>query len=227
MKTSHYALLAAVSVLGCLPPAAQALGAAQPIVTLGPETITRSDYVADHGALPVGRDVLRKMVFSALVFQAAAKAGVMPTEADVDARVKDITAHQPALAPQVVHSGRTAESEDRYGARKPAHSECGRFRCRGRKLLHPKRDSVTRCRARCRRRMVVCQSKADSERAEISARCMDLAPEAIARQAGPQGCGRQRLQHRYGSPSRLMCVQTDRGNGSCHEVGGDQDSCRS
>ncbi len=69
----------------------------RPIVTVGNEPISRYEYelVLDEKA---GRSILTKLVYSALVTQAATKAGVMPTKQDVDARMADLQRRSPQLA---------------------------------------------------------------------------------------------------------------------------------
>jgi hypothetical protein len=160
---------------------AQAPADTQPIVTLGAETITRSDYIATLEAA-VGKDILRKMVFSALVLQAAAKAGVTPTEAEVDARVKDISIHQPALVPQVsTPAGRENLMTDialenlRIQNVVVSDAEVANFYTRNAALFTlPSQVQTT---------LVVSQTQADADRAEILLG-QDLTPEAIAAKPG-------------------------------------------
>jgi hypothetical protein len=179
----YCASLITVGLLALMPMAvhAQAPADTQPIVTLGAETITRSDYIATLEAA-VGRDILRKMVFSALVLQAAAKAGVMPTEADVDARVKDISIHQPALVSQVsTPAGRENLMTDialenlRIQNVVVSDAEVANFYTRNAALFTlPSQVQTT---------LVVSQSQADADRAEILLG-QDLTPEAIAAKPG-------------------------------------------
>ena len=69
----------------------------RPLVTVGSKTITKREYLAvlDDAA---GKPVLTKLVFDQLARQAAAKAGLMPTEQDITQRVVAIRAHDPRMA---------------------------------------------------------------------------------------------------------------------------------
>ena len=64
------------------------------LVKVGNQVITKSDY---QGAVDYQTQgtILKKMVFTDLVTQAAAKAGVTPTDADVDTRIADIERRNP------------------------------------------------------------------------------------------------------------------------------------
>ncbi len=71
-----------------------------PVVTVGGQAITRRDYEA---ALEqqAGKAVLNKLVYTLLVRQAAAKAGVLPSDADVTARLADLSRRNPQVQAQV------------------------------------------------------------------------------------------------------------------------------
>ena len=77
---------------------------ARPLVTVGHHVIQDREYRAlvDNAA---GQPVLTRMVFSELIQQAAAKAGVTPTGAQIDARIADLQrqgqAPAGAVAPEV------------------------------------------------------------------------------------------------------------------------------
>ncbi len=62
---------------------------ARPLVTIGPRVIHDQEYRAlvDSAA---GQPVLTRLVFSELIQQAAAKAGVTPTAAQIDARIAEL-----------------------------------------------------------------------------------------------------------------------------------------
>ena len=66
----------------------------RPLVKVGSAVITKSDY---QGAVDYQTQgaVLKKMVFADLVTQAAARAGVTPTDADVDADIADAQRRNP------------------------------------------------------------------------------------------------------------------------------------
>ncbi len=70
---------------------------ARPLVTVGNHVIQDREYRAlvDSAA---GQPVLTRLVFSELIQQAAAKAGVTPTEAQVDARLREMQAQGQAPA---------------------------------------------------------------------------------------------------------------------------------
>ncbi len=71
----------------------------RPLVTVGSEVISKYDYqtALDKQA---GKTVLNKLVYTSLVRQAAQKAGVLPTDKDVDARIADLTRRNPQIAAQ-------------------------------------------------------------------------------------------------------------------------------
>ncbi len=71
----------------------------RPLVTVGSQTISRGEYYADLESL-VGKQVLNKLVYTALIRQAATKANLMPTDADVDARITDLQRRSPQVAAQ-------------------------------------------------------------------------------------------------------------------------------
>ncbi len=71
----------------------------RPLVTVGDKVISKYDYqtALDKQA---GKTVLNKLVYTALVRQAATKAGVLPTDKDVDARLADLSRRNPQVAAQ-------------------------------------------------------------------------------------------------------------------------------
>ncbi len=71
----------------------------RPLVTVGNQVISKNNY---HDALDkqAGKAVLNKLVYTSLVRQAAAKAGVLPTDKDVDARIADLSRRNPQIATQ-------------------------------------------------------------------------------------------------------------------------------
>lgn len=66
------------------------------LVTVGTENISKKQYL-DQLEHQAGAEVLNKLVFTKLVTQAAAQAGVTPTAQDVDARIADIERRAPQL----------------------------------------------------------------------------------------------------------------------------------
>ena len=71
----------------------------RPLVTVGNSVISKYDYqtALDKQA---GKTVLNKLVYTSLVRQAAQKAGVLPTDKDVDARIADLSRRNPQIAAQ-------------------------------------------------------------------------------------------------------------------------------
>ena len=68
----------------------------RPLVTVGSAVITKKQF-SDQLEYDAGRPVLTKLVFSALVAQAAARAGVVPTAQDVEDRVQAIARQSPQI----------------------------------------------------------------------------------------------------------------------------------
>lgn len=70
----------------------------RPIVTVGGQPVSKFEYqnALDEQA---GKQVLSKLVYSDLVRQAAAKAHVMPTDKEVDARLAQLKARSPQIVP--------------------------------------------------------------------------------------------------------------------------------
>jgi hypothetical protein len=77
---------------------------ARPLVTVGSTVIHSRDYQTQLDAA-AGRPVLTRMVFSELVKQAGAKAGVTPTAAQIDARITELQ-RQGALQENVTEEAR-------------------------------------------------------------------------------------------------------------------------
>lgn len=68
----------------------------RPVVTVGQGIITKKDF-QNRLEYEGGQAVLTKLVFASLVTQAATRAGVMPTTADVEDRVQSIRRRTPQL----------------------------------------------------------------------------------------------------------------------------------
>jgi len=98
MKSLLLRVLAVVAVLSLIGNVLLYLrySTARPLVTVGGEVITRKQY-QDQLEHQAGQQVLSKMVFDKLVAQAAARAGVSPTQQDVDAQIQDIQRRSPQL----------------------------------------------------------------------------------------------------------------------------------
>ncbi len=61
----------------------------RPLVTVGHRVVSHGEYLADlDGA--AGKQVLSRIVYGELILQGAAKAGLLPTPQDVDARIADL-----------------------------------------------------------------------------------------------------------------------------------------
>jgi len=67
-----------------------------PIVKIGADVITKKQYL-DTLEYTSGESVMKKLVFSTLIRQAAVKAHVLPTAADVDARIQQIQRTNPQM----------------------------------------------------------------------------------------------------------------------------------
>ena len=81
---------------------------ARPLVTVGNRVIQRREYQADLDAA-AGKSVLTNLVFTELIRQAAAKASVTPTPAQIDARLAEIAQHGTPTPPGM----NTAQIRDR------------------------------------------------------------------------------------------------------------------
>jgi hypothetical protein len=70
----------------------------RPLVTVGDQVIRKVDY---QGQLEQesGKLVLNRMVFTSLIMQAAAKAGVTPTDADINSRIQEMERRSPQMVP--------------------------------------------------------------------------------------------------------------------------------
>jgi hypothetical protein len=80
----------------------------RPILTLkGGERVTIKDY-RDRLEFLHGRETLRRLTMSRIVLAAAKKAGVSPSERQVEARIKEIE----RTAPEAIPAGRRAELKD-------------------------------------------------------------------------------------------------------------------
>lgn len=94
-------ILIAVCIFSVIANIFQAMNSrkSRPVVTVGDQKISVYDYESAQDQAS-GAAVLRKMVFTDLVRQAATKAGVMPTQKDVDLRISDLQARNPQVAAQ-------------------------------------------------------------------------------------------------------------------------------
>lgn len=101
MKKFALPIMTAVAVLALLSTLLTYLRWAprRPLVTVGSQVISKYDYqtALDKQA---GKAVLNKLVYTSLVRQAAAQANVMPSDADVSARLADLTRRNPQVAAQ-------------------------------------------------------------------------------------------------------------------------------
>ncbi len=68
----------------------------RPAVTVGGTVITKKDF-QNHLEYEDGQSVLTKLVFASIVTQAAQKAGMMPTDGDVEGRIALINRQAPQL----------------------------------------------------------------------------------------------------------------------------------
>lgn len=68
----------------------------RPLMRIGSEVITRKEF-QDALEYQAGKAVLNKIAYAKIVMQAAKKAGVTPTDKDVDARIAEIERVNPAL----------------------------------------------------------------------------------------------------------------------------------
>lgn len=153
----------------------------KPIVTVGnqPISIYTFDSTMESKA---GAPILKKMVYTDLVRQAATKAGVMPTEADVDARIKELQVKQPQLAqqaanPDVRNDLKTdlALENLRIQGITASDAEINAFYSRNQGLFTvPSQVQTT---------MVVAQRQSDAAKAEHLLQ-QNVTPQAIAAQPG-------------------------------------------
>jgi hypothetical protein len=80
----------------------------RPLVTLGSDVVTKKEY-QDAVDYSYGASTLKRLVFAKLVEREAAKEGVVPTNADIDARIEDIRRRNPTLIPDSSDAFATAE----------------------------------------------------------------------------------------------------------------------
>ena len=153
----------------------------KPIVTVGgqPISIYNFDSTMETKA---GAPILKKMVYTDLVRQAAAKAGVMPTEADVDERIKELQVKQPQLAQQAANPDVREDLKTdlalenlRIQGVTASDAEINAFYNRNKNLFTvPSQVQTT---------MVVSQRQSDANKAEHLLQ-QDIKPETIAVQPG-------------------------------------------
>lgn len=98
MKSFSARVLAVVAILSLIGNVLMYLrySTGRPLVTVGSSVITKKEY-QDQLEHQAGQAVLSKLVLDKLVTQAAAKAGVSPTNKDVDARIAAIERRAPQL----------------------------------------------------------------------------------------------------------------------------------
>lgn len=89
------AVIAVASIIGNLL-MYQRYSSNKPLVKVGSEVIRVKDY-RDAQDYESGKSVLNKMVYESLVMQAAAKAGLTPTDKDIDDRLAQIQRRQPQM----------------------------------------------------------------------------------------------------------------------------------
>lgn len=85
--------------------------AKRPLIRVGPEAITRKDYqdAVDY-KYAYGKEAMTKLVFAKMIMQAAAKAGVTPTESDINKRFAELKQAYPRPVQQAeADSTRLAE----------------------------------------------------------------------------------------------------------------------
>ncbi len=153
----------------------------KPIVTVGGDPISVYNFDAAMES-KAGQPILKKMVYTDLVRQAAAKANVMPTEADVDARIKELQVKQPQLAQQAADPGVRDDLKTdlalenlRIQGVTASDAEVNSFYNRNKNLFTvPSQVQTT---------MVVAQRQSDASKAEHLLG-QDMQPETIAVQPG-------------------------------------------
>ncbi len=183
------ALSAAVMLCPCASaqaPAASPARDAQPLVTVGGQTITQGEYEAKLEAT-AGKAVLTQLVLTALVRQAAAKAGVMPADKDVDARIAALQRANPPQAQLVsTPAGRDDLITDmalenlRLQGVTASDAEIAAF--------YADHKAAFTVPSQVQTTMVVSQALADSQRAELLLGD-GVSPEAIARTPGLRVAG--------------------------------------
>ena len=101
-------LLIALFAIGTLAGAAASsflylrYSSSRPIMRVGPDSITRKEF-QERLEYTAGKPILNKIVYHKIILQAAQKAGVMATSADVDARIADIERRTPAVLEPAKH----------------------------------------------------------------------------------------------------------------------------
>ena len=68
----------------------QRYSTSRPLLRIGNDVVTRKAY-QDKLEFAYGKPILNELVFQKILVDTATKQGVAPTEADIDARIKDIT----------------------------------------------------------------------------------------------------------------------------------------
>lgn len=159
----------------------------KPVITVGSQPISRFEYEAATEKAS-GMPVLKKIVYSDLVLQAAKKAGVMPTKAEVDARLADLEAKSPQVSQQVAANPDTVTDLTTQMALEnlqiqgvtASDAEIQAYYNRNKaQFSKPSQVQTT---------MVISQNKADSGKAEQLLR-QNVSPEGIASQPGLRVAG--------------------------------------
>ena len=98
MKSVTTRILAVIAVVSIIINVLQFFrySTSRPLVTIGQSSVTKKQYL-DQMEHDNGQAVLTKLVFSSIVSQAAARAGVTPTDADVTDRIQLINRRAPQL----------------------------------------------------------------------------------------------------------------------------------
>jgi foldase protein PrsA len=166
----------------------------QPLVTVGTQKISLN--------AAVNKDALRKMVFTSLVRQAAVKAGVMPTERDVDVRIHELSGRQPALAQQAANPSVRADLKTDLALENlriqnvtVSEAQIAAFYNSNKSLFTlPSQVQTT---------MVVSQNRADTGHAEMMLK-QNQSPQAIAAKPGLHVAGLNGYRFNMGTLSAGM-----------------------
>ena len=113
MKKYAIPLMAAVTVLSVVVAIFTYLrwAPSRAAVTVGGQKISKFDY-QNAMELQVGPAVMKKLVYSDLIRQAATQQNVMPSTADVEARLADMTRRNTQLAASLQNSAVAAQTRD-------------------------------------------------------------------------------------------------------------------
>lgn len=179
--TPFLAVIAIISIIGNVL-IYERFNTRKPVITVGSQPISIYEYNTAMEKAS-GPPVLKKIVYSDLVTQAATKAGLMPTKAEVDARLKDITTRsaqakqQAAIDPDYVHDLTTTMALENLQIQGVTASDAeiqAYYNRNKAQFATPARVDTT---------MVITRNKADSGKAEQLLR-QNVSPQAIAAQPG-------------------------------------------